>query len=519
MPSWLAEDNYDIFTLLRGLFGPRGFIDPRLRLHATAHGRGVVASGTLKKHEVLFQVPLKFMLRRKLPWSEVPLFKASRKGLSEDDEIILFLAALRKFGIYSEWYRYLRTLPLEKGSSPVAWKPQEVRALRGTPAHGEARRLRRQLSALCERFARDFACEELRWAASHYWSRAVAVAGATPKPFRALIPGVDLLNFDPRSPNYVRTAGKSIVYVAGKDFAAGEEICDSYGGGKNDTNLLVHYGFLVEDPTESFIELPLPEATGEHSQLKHTMLMATGTSKARQRLKVRPGGDVEGVSALRLLQLSGEEFSSYNVLPLLSRSPVPAARVLRAEVTAMSWLLESCGAQAAELRKHEPARAQLPAKPGGPFEPFRLVAEYRARVAKLWSECMEEAARRLELLPPVPPLPPPTLQRADIVDALPPTPISDREEAQCGATEPGEQVPVAKTPRASRRRRGASTKQKWRREAVRLSAAAARCGRACPMWLHKLAATALGEEPWPLPGPLERRLAGFAPPLRSEWDP
>ncbi|CAE7362625.1 unnamed protein product, partial [Symbiodinium pilosum] len=106
-----------------------------------------------------------------------------------------------------------------------------ILALRGTPAHSDARQLRRQLLALCERFAREFACEDLRWAASHYWSRAVAVAGATPKPFRALIPGVDLLNFDPDAPNYFRVAGKSIVYVAGRDYAAGEEIRDSYGKG------------------------------------------------------------------------------------------------------------------------------------------------------------------------------------------------------------------------------------------------------------------------------------------------
>ncbi|CAE7703180.1 unnamed protein product [Symbiodinium necroappetens] len=129
MPSWVAEDNYDIFTLLRGLFGARGFIDPRLRLITTARGRSVVTAGSLKRHEVLFQVPLKSMLRRKLPWREVPLFKASRKGLSEDDEIILFLAALRKFGVYSEWYRYLRTLPLEEASTPLTWKPNEAHAL------------------------------------------------------------------------------------------------------------------------------------------------------------------------------------------------------------------------------------------------------------------------------------------------------------------------------------------------------------------------------------------------------
>eukprot|EP00439_Symbiodinium_sp_Y106_P073683 s126_g13.t4 len=251
MPSWVAEDNYDIFTLLRGLFGSRGFIDPRLRLIATARGRSVVTAGNLKRHEVLFQVPLKSMLRRKLPWREVPLFKASRKDLSEDEEIILFLAALRKFGVYSEWYRYLRTLPLEEASTPVTWKPSEIHALRGTPAHWEARTLRRQLSALCERFTEQFVCEELRWAASHYWSRAVAVVGASPKAFRALIPGVDLLNFDSGAQNYFRMAGKSIVYIAGKDYTAGEEILDSYGGGKNDTNLLVHYGFLAEGPEDA----------------------------------------------------------------------------------------------------------------------------------------------------------------------------------------------------------------------------------------------------------------------------
>ncbi|CAE7514816.1 set8, partial [Symbiodinium sp. CCMP2456] len=462
-----------------GLFGARGFIDPRLRLIATARGRSVVTAGSLPLGQTRYvkatlhawaysvsadsevgshqerpdehaksQVPLKSMLRRKLPWREVPLFKASRKGLSEDDEIILFLAALRKFGVYSEWYRYLRTLPLEEASTPLTWKPNEIHALRGTPAHPEVRTLRRQLSALCERFAEQFVCEELRWAASHYWSRAVAVVGASPKAFRALIPGVDLLNFDSGAQNYFRMAGKSIVYIAGKDYAAGEEILDSYGGGKNDTNLLVHYGFLAEDPAGSFAELPFPRDVGPHSHLKDQMLQ---TARANN-LKIRPGGDVEGVNALRILKLSGEEFSSYNVHGLLSHSRLPAQRVAHAEAAAMSWLRDSCGIQLAELQRREPLLLHS--------EIWQLVGEYRARLVKLWTGCVEAATRRLELVQP-------ELPRVTLASTAP-TP-ADRTDSDEGA--------LAPTPRrASRRRRGVFRAPKWCRAAVRLSAAAARCG-------------------------------------------
>ena len=68
----------------------------------------------------------------------------------QDEEIILFLAALRKYGIYSEWFRYVLTLPMQDANSTLSWQPEEVRALRGTPGHGVARQLRRQLLRLCD---------------------------------------------------------------------------------------------------------------------------------------------------------------------------------------------------------------------------------------------------------------------------------------------------------------------------------------------------------------------------------
>ncbi|CAK9100586.1 unnamed protein product, partial [Durusdinium trenchii] len=218
MPSWVAEDNYELLSLLRGL----------------------VATGKLRKDEVLLMVPLKCMLRRPLPWSELQGFSKPRLSwrLSQDEEIIVFLAALRKYGINSEWFRYVLTLPEDDANSTLSWRSEEVAALRGTPAHAPARQLRRQVLRLCEELT--IGCAELRWAASHYWSRALRMK---PKGFHAMVPGVDLMNFDPDSRNYFRMAGKSIAYIAGQDYEERQEILDSYGG-KNDTYLLTHYGFL-----------------------------------------------------------------------------------------------------------------------------------------------------------------------------------------------------------------------------------------------------------------------------------
>eukprot|EP00439_Symbiodinium_sp_Y106_P074287 s126_g14.t1 len=217
---------------------------------------------------------------------------------------------------------------------------------------------------------------------------------------------------------------------------------------------------MFVDPAGSFAELPLPRAAGLHSHLKDQMLQ---TARAKN-LKVRPGGDVEGVNALRILKLSGDEFSSYNVHSLLSHSRLPAQRVAHAEAAAMSWLLDSCGVQLAELHRREPLLLQS--------ERWQLVGEYRARLAKLWTGCVEAATRRLELVQPE--LPRGKLSSTD------PTPARTDEGA------------LAPTPRrASRRRRGVFRAPKWCRAAVRLSAAAARCGQACPAWLHALAATAL----------------------------
>ncbi|CAE8686222.1 unnamed protein product, partial [Polarella glacialis] len=251
MPSWVSEDTYDVLTLLRGLLGPDGFIHPNLRFaFSGGAGRGLFAARPLRRDEVLLQVPLKKILRKgSLAWSEAPGFKGSRKGLAEDEEIIVYLAALRKYGLYSEWYRYIRSLPQDPPNSTVSWRPEEVAALQGTPAHAPARALRRQLLRLCQRYVSWLTCEELRWASSLYWSRANTIAlhpstSSSVRSFHALLPAVDLLNFDAGSTNYFRMAGSSLVYIAGSDMAAGDEVLDNYGGGKNDTYLLAHYGFL-----------------------------------------------------------------------------------------------------------------------------------------------------------------------------------------------------------------------------------------------------------------------------------
>ncbi|CAE7259474.1 unnamed protein product [Symbiodinium microadriaticum] len=126
---------------------------------------------------------------------------------------------------------------------------------------------------------------------------------------------------------------------------------------------------------------PRSEMQGQHSHLKDQMLQ---TARAKN-LKIRPGGDVEGVNALRILKLSGEEFSSYNVHGLLSHSRLPAQRVAHAEAAAMSWLRDSCGVQLAELQRRAPLLLQS--------EIWQLVGEYRARLVKLWTDCVEAAVQ------------------------------------------------------------------------------------------------------------------------------
>ncbi|CAJ1441215.1 unnamed protein product [Effrenium voratum] len=367
--SWVAENNYELLSLLKGFFGPGGFIHPRLQVRRSG-GRGLVASRPLKSDEVLLQVPLDCLLRHPLPWDQLSWRPAVE--LNQDEELIVFLAALRKYGVYSEWFRYLLTLPEWEVNSTLSWQPEEVLALKGTPAHGEARRLRRGLRSLCDRNL-GLDCEELRWAAGHFWSRAWQFRGSGSS-FRALVPGVDLINFHPDSRNYFRMAGKSIVYIAGQDYAEGEEVLDNYGG-KNDTFLLTHYGILHEDPGRSYAHLELPRV----SDLRDSMITAV---RPDRQLKIWPGGIVDGANLLRLAL--APELSAYDAEKLLSRSPPRWG--LRGERAVLAWLVASCQQQL--------DRQNAVVRLGQCW----LVETYRARLAGLWHQCAEEAGRRLWLL-------------------------------------------------------------------------------------------------------------------------
>ena len=48
----------------------------------------------------------------------------------QDEEIIVFLAALRTEGIYSEWFRYILTLPEQEANNSLSWNPEEAGVLR-----------------------------------------------------------------------------------------------------------------------------------------------------------------------------------------------------------------------------------------------------------------------------------------------------------------------------------------------------------------------------------------------------
>jgi len=44
----------------------------------------------------------------------------------QDEEIIVFLAALRTEGIYSEWFRYILALPEQEANNSLSWNPEEA---------------------------------------------------------------------------------------------------------------------------------------------------------------------------------------------------------------------------------------------------------------------------------------------------------------------------------------------------------------------------------------------------------
>eukprot|EP00434_Breviolum_minutum_P029054 symbB.v1.2.025701.t1/scaffold2511.1/size77358/6 len=140
------------------------------------------------------------------------------------------------------------------------------------------------------------------------------------------------------------------------------------------------------------------------------------------------------------------------------------------------WLMQSCQWHLTEIRRTVP-KTEL-------CRPHlnRLVMDYRARTEMIWQQCTEEALKRLGHVPLEPEKP-------------------QRSECAVPSTVEGPKMTLAKVEgtqrKANRRGKGTST-SKWR-EAVRFSSLTLRCGSACPVWMHKLAATAL-EFPLPWAG-------------------
>jgi len=417
----LAEN--DILTLLRVLFGGTGFIHPYLRLDVGRRGRGLFTTGPIPDGDVLVQVPLQWVLRRgNLAWSEALGFREDIAGLDEDEQLIVFLAVLRKYGLYSKWYSYARTLPMEEPNSTMTWDSAEIAALLGTSAHAQARSLRKQLLRLCSRLSGSFDCFELRWAASHYWSRALAVSGLpgiTSGSVRALLPAVDLINFDAESKNYFHLAGDTIVYIAGSDYFTGDEICDNYGGAKTDAFLLTHYGFLHDNESASYVSLTPPVANDRHRRLKRRILATLPPSE--RMLKVR-GADVEMVGLLRLGLMPPEELSAFNVHALLGRVPLRVADMRRTEGRAMRWLVDKCRDELDKLRRHD-ALSRVSCH--GPVA--ALITMYLERNARLWHNCVASVEERLGVLDSMPSHPFPLSIRVDGSSSAREVPASPRQ--------------------------------------------------------------------------------------------
>lgn len=516
---WAMVQEKRILALLKAFLGEDGFVHPHLRLQAAGHrGRGLFAAEHIARGEVLLQVPFDRMVRRgNLAWSELLGFRESLEGLDEDEELVVFLAALRKFGLYSSWYHYIRTLPFEEPNSTLKWQPEDVAVLRGSCAHAPARALRRQLLRLCGRFSRTLRCQELRWAAAQYWSRAHTITlpaeppdskragrpqrdvAAMAQSFHALLPGVDLVNFGTGSKNHFRTAGDSLVYIAGSNYKPGEEVLDAYGGGKNDTYLMVYYGFLHEDAEESYAVLEPAIRKDRLRGLKRRILASL--PRAKQQLRVH-SGDVEGAGLLRLGLLVPEEASAYNVYALLAHVPLPASRLQQTELATMQWLADECRQRLLAIRRTDPPVGQSCRGPHG-----LLAFEYRRRTAWLWQQCLENAEERLRHLRLLPLTPSPAHRPSLLRGAAPVQPEALAAPAGQGPSRGCARalhVRLAQLPPprslgssglhqhlAGRAWLAVGRGSEGSRAAVRLAGAATRLQRATPQWIGKLARAAL----------------------------
>lgn len=295
-------------------------------------GLGLRAASDIKGGELFITIP------RKLTISAETARNSELGPLIEKDNILRVMQnACLVLHVYCEklkknsfWKPYLDILPTSY-STTLYFTVEEMQALKGSPAFGEAlklyRNIARQYAYLYQRLhqvcpetaklplRRNFTFDDHRWAVSTVITRQNKIPCTTGEPTLALIPMWDMCN---HCHGTITTgydlAEDSCKSLAVKDFKAGEQVCIFYGERSN-ADLLVHNGFVFEDNIHDKVGIQLGVSKSDPLFQKKEKLLSILRMTASSHWYSIPCGDdpigPELVTFLRVFSMGEDELNEW----------------------------------------------------------------------------------------------------------------------------------------------------------------------------------------------------------------
>jgi len=295
-------------------------------------GLGLKASSDIKAGELFITVP------RKLTISAETARNSELGPLIEKDNILRVMQnACLVLHVYCEklnknsfWKPYLDILPTSY-STTLYFTVEEMQALKGSPAFGEAlklyRNIARQYAYLYRRLQqvspetaklplrRNFTFDDHRWAVSTVITRQNRIPSTTGEPTLALIPMWDMCNHchGTITTDYNKEED-SFKSLSVKDFKVGEEVCIFYGERSN-AELLVHNGFVFEDNIHDKVGIQLGVSKSDPLFQKKEKLLSIMKMTASSHWYSIPCGDdpigPELVTFLRVFAMGEDELNEW----------------------------------------------------------------------------------------------------------------------------------------------------------------------------------------------------------------
>eukprot|EP01127_Copromyxa_protea_P000620 TRINITY_DN1052_c0_g4_i1.p1 TRINITY_DN1052_c0_g4~~TRINITY_DN1052_c0_g4_i1.p1 ORF type:complete len:499 (-),score=127.36 TRINITY_DN1052_c0_g4_i1:47-1516(-) len=266
-------------------FRENGFpeVDDYEVVYDQAQGFGLTTKKDLKRGDVVFQVPSKFMM------TNVSALESAKPALLiHNDQLLQNVYSLslslhlliEKYELESFWAPYINSLPNVYGSA-FYWSAKDLAKLEGSKAHWEISKMKAAVAKqYCHCYFRlekqlefavmkreSFNWDAFLWSITTVFSRQnkILVNGASGRQVEALalIPFFDLINhegFGELSSEY-DIENKCLRLLAVKDLKAGEQITMHYGDRPN-IELVLNQGFFVPNNPNSFttIEMALLSA-------------------------------------------------------------------------------------------------------------------------------------------------------------------------------------------------------------------------------------------------------------------